>query len=382
VERPLAQGGINSRELSFGDIVYTVAKRQDEADIRRLLAENATDGWIRLSFEREPDAFAAQAIMGPHRGIVIARDGHGELVGMCEWSARDCYVDGEIRLMAYLGGLRVVPRHRHRLSIVKNGFEAVRRLLHGKSGTPYALTSIASGNSAALRLLGANLPGMPRYVALDSFSTFALRPKPARRSAFRIERAGTDDLALIVAHLARSHRRYQFAPAWSVHDFVHGDRCRGLRAEDFMIVRRGPGLAGCVALWDQSAFKQTTVRGYSAGIGGLLPLLNLGGRIMGLPHLPAAGQPLRQIYLSHLAVADDDADLFSALIDAGLAEADARGFSLALTGLATRHPLAAALIRRHRPFEYRALLHLVDWSDGAHSPRPDARIPHVEIAVL
>jgi len=48
---------------------------------------------------------------------------------MCEWSARECFIDGEPRLLAYLGALRVAPRYRHRLSVLKGGFTAVQHLL-------------------------------------------------------------------------------------------------------------------------------------------------------------------------------------------------------------------------------------------------------------
>jgi hypothetical protein len=384
LERTSHQGGVGGSTFILGDLVYAVAGREAEACVRRLLADTPTDGWIRLSLEREPDAFAAPAVMGRCHGTIIARDTRsGEPVGMCEWSARESYVDGEVQLLAYLGALRVAPPYRHRIRVIKGGFEAVRRLLHGKSATAYALTAIAAENTAALRLLGANLPGMPRYQALESFSTFALRPRPATAAAGRVERASARDLPAIAVRLARSYRDTQFAPAWSARDLADPVRCRGLRAEDFLVVRHGPGLAGCVALWDQSAFKQTIVRGYAGRLGSLRPLVNLAGGIIGLPRLPAVGEPLRQVYLSHLAVEGDDAGLFRALIDAGLAQARGRGFALALTGLASRHPLAAVLKRHYRPREYRALLHLVQWDDRhACAAAVSSRMPHVEIAVL
>jgi len=384
LERTFAQGGISGRKLVLGELVYAVAGRDDDSDIRRLLADNATDGWIRLSLEREPAPVAAGAVMGRHHGIVIARHRRGgEPVGLCEWSARESYVDGDVQLLAYLGLLRVAPPYRHQLGVIKGGFEAVRRLLHRQSATPYALTAIAAENATALRLLGANLPGMPCYRALEAFSTFALRPRPAIAAAVRVERAAKDDLPAIAVRLARSYRDYQFAPAWSARDLADPVLCKGLRGEDFLVVRHGPGIAGCVALWDQSAFRQTIVRGYAGWLAACRPLANLAGRMIGLPRLPAAGEPLRQVYLSHLAVEGNDTGLFRALIDAGLAQAHRRGFPLALTGLASRHPLAAVLNRHYRPREYRALLHVVNWDDGrAAAAAIGARIPHVEIAVL
>jgi hypothetical protein len=381
LERIVAQGSV-SHGLVRGDIAFAVARRDDDADLRRLLRDNATDGWIRLALAREPDAFAAAAVMGPHHGYIIARDRPTrDLVGMCEWSARESFIDGEPRLLAYLGALRVAPQYRHRLGVLKGGFEAVHRLLHHPQATSYALTVIAAENTSALRLLGANLPGMPSYRPLEAFSTFALRPRAG--GAFGdIEHACAEDLPAIAVRLARSYREYQFAPVWHARDLADPARCPGLKPEDFLVVRRGPGIAACVALWDQSAFKQTIVSGYAGRLGWLRPLANLAAPLTKTPRLPAAGEPLRQVYLSHLAVENNDEPTFCALIAAALAEARRRRFELALLGLAARHPLAQAVNRTWRPREYRALLHLVQWSRHEAAAMPAPRLPHVEIAVL
>ena len=383
MDRSVAQGGVSGHELVFGDLVFKVARRDDDADLRRLLRDNATDGWIRLALTREPDAFAAARTMSPHHGYVIARNRQTqEAVGMCEWSARESFIDGEPRLLAYLGALRIAPRYRHRVGVLKGGFAAVHGLLHHERATAYALTAIAAENHAALRLLGAKLPGMPTYHPLEAFSTFALRPRPASLAAF-VERASAEDLPAIVVCLARSYRALQFAPVWRARDLGDPDRCRDLKPEDFLVVRRGPGIAACVALWDQNGFKQTMICGYAGWLRWARRLVNLAAPLLAMPHLPAAGRCLRQIYLSLLAVEQNDEELFRALIDAALAEAHRRGFGLALVGLAKRHPLALVLRRSYRPREYQTLLHLVDWSKAREAAAlPDARLPHVEIAVL
>jgi hypothetical protein len=383
LERPVAQGGVSGRALVAGDIAFAVAQREDDADLRRLLRDNATDGWIRLALAREPDAFAAAAVMGPQHGYVIARHiPTREPVGMCEWSARESFIDGEPQFLAYLGALRVAPHYRHRLRVLKGGFEAVRRLLHHQHATSYALTMIGTENLGALRLLGSNLPGMPTYRRLEEFSTFALRPRHAPPRA-QVERAGPGDLSAIAVCLTRSYRQYQFAPIWRARDLADPKRCPGLRPEDFLIVRQGPGISACVALWDQSAFKQTVVSGYSGRLNWARPLVNLAAPVLGTPHLPAVGEHLHQVYLSHLAVDRNDAQLFRLLIGEALAEVHRRPPTLALVGLASRHPLAEVLRREHQPREYRTVLHLVRWTDqdaGMDMPAPG--LPHVEIAVL
>ena len=101
-----------------------------------------------------------------------------------------------------------------------------------------------------------------------------------------------------------------------------------------------------------------------------------------MPRLPAAGVPLRQVYLSHLAVEDDDAATFGLLLQAGMTLARRRGFEVALAGFATDHPFAGVL-RRRGATEYRSLLHLVHWPEAAPAAAAVAPgTPHPEIAVM
>ena len=112
----------------------------------------------------------------------------------------------------------------------------------------------------------------------------------------------------------------------------------------------------------------------------LLALMEIGP--MSMPWLPPPGSPLRQAYLSHVAVEDDDPTLFGALLRAGLARAQRRGFAVALVGLATGHPFAA-VAARHTVTRYRSLLHVVDWRrTAAAADTLPAQLPHPEIAVM
>ena len=61
--------------------------------------------------------------------------------------------------------------------------------------------------------------------------------------------------------------------------------------------------------------------GYPGLIGAVRPLANRVGALFGWPDLPPVGSPIRQVMLSHLAVADDSPEVFAALLDAALSEA-------------------------------------------------------------
>jgi hypothetical protein len=203
----------------------------------------------------------------------------------------------------------------------------------------------------------------------------------ARPFAAEVERATAADLPAIAILLQRVYRRYQFAPVWRASDLERLIVVVGLRIDDFLIVRRGPGVRACLAVWDQSAAKQTVVRGYAPWLRRLRPLVNVAAPLAALPHLPPVGAALRQAYLSHVAVEDDDVGIFRALLRAGLTRSRRRGCTLALIGLATGHPFADAVAQR-RGVRYRSLLHLVAWPDAPASLDHAPRLPHPEIAIM
>jgi hypothetical protein len=382
LERPVAQGDLRVRPPIPGHPVFAIATREDEADIRRLLRQNALDGWIRLSLEREPDAFAADFGLSHSHAFILARDpATGEVVGLCERSARDAYLDGEVRRLPYLGALRVAPGYRHRIRVLKGGFGAVRLLRQAPADLPFALTAISAGNTAARRVLCAGLAGMPDYRPFGEMLTFALRtaisPTPPG-----VEPATREDIPAIAVLLQRAYRRYQLAPVWRAADLEHLLANGGLRIGDILVVRRGPGVRACLVVWDQSCAKQAVVRGYAPWLRRLRPLINLAAPLACMPRLPPAGSPLRQAYLSHVAVEDDDPTMFRALLAAGSAHARRRGLPVALIGFATGHPFAAVM-ERQRAARYRSLLHLVHWRDACSTVEAILpRTPHPEIALL
>ncbi|HEV2844082.1 MAG TPA: hypothetical protein VG477_04480 [Thermoanaerobaculia bacterium] len=76
-------------------IVVEPATPEDDPELRRLLRDNPMDGEIRVSLEREPNAFLAAAVEGePHRTIVARLPGGG-IAGMGSRSVWNAFVNGE-----------------------------------------------------------------------------------------------------------------------------------------------------------------------------------------------------------------------------------------------------------------------------------------------
>ena len=191
------------------------------------------------------------------------------------------------------------------------------------------------------------------------------------------------DLEAIVACLTRNLSRYQLAPAWSEEDLRSDARTPDLSPSDFWVAERAGRVIGCVARWDQSGFKQTVVHGYSGALCLARPLVNLCAPLLGVPRLPAVGQPLPHAYLSHVAVDDDDVAVWLALAARAFDASVGAAWSYLTLAFAEGHPLLAPTRRAFKTLQYWSVIYVVYWEDGADAAaRLDARVPHPELAIL
>lgn len=366
-----------------GDLVLELARAEHDDVLRRLLRDNPIPGWVQLSFEREPSYFSAATIEGDNDTVLAREAAGGRVVGMFSRSVHEAYLDGRPRRLGYLGQLRVDQALRGRFRRLRQGYDACRRLRRDGE-VPFDLTSIVEANHRVRKVLTANLPGMPTYQELEPFSTLVLPCRAARGGrpprGLAVEHGGTRRLGDVARHLQRTYARYQCAPRWT-EEALASERCRGLTADDFFLALAGGSLVGCLALWDQRSFKQTIVRGYEPRLARVRSLLNVAASLVGYPRIPPVGAALRSAYLSHVAV--DDLDVLAALVQQALCEAARRGYECLVLGFSCRNPLLALVKRRFRCLEYRSILYLVHWEDGAQAVRAlDGRIAHVEVATL
>jgi hypothetical protein len=213
--------------------------------------------------------------------------------------------------------------------------------------------------------------------------TMALPRARGRRfrvsTGIEIRRGSVELLQDIVSCLDRNGRRYQFTPRWTIEDLLSATRTPGLEPRDFLVAIAGGRVAGCAATWDQRAFKQVVVRGYSRRLARWRRVVNLAGPWAGVSALPAVGRPLEFVYLSHVAVDDDRPDVAAALISEARHRLPA-DVNYIITAFAEGSRMLAAA-GRHRT--YRSELYLACWADGQHLVESiDTRLPHPEVAIL
>lgn len=352
-----------------------LAAEDDDADLRRLLRENALPGEIALSYEREPSYWAARGIDGSFHQTLIFRAGEGRAVGMGRRSVRTLYVNGAAQPVGYMSQMRVDHHYAWGMALPRalaQGWRFYRRL-HEDGRTPYYLVSLVAGDSVAWRMMTLGLSDWPTLHPVGGLLTYGIRVHRARAMprlarGIGLRRATAADRGAIAECLARNGQRRQFSPVWAASELGCVNATPGLAMPDFWIAEQGSDVIGTLARWNQRDFKQQIVRGYEERLLIVRPFVNLAAKLGLAPRLPAVGEQVRLSFASHLAVDNDDAQVASALLAAVYNDAVSAGDDYLMLGLDSEHSFTQ-LARRYRRVVYATQLFLAAWDEDVEAAR-------------
>ncbi|HKI62812.1 MAG TPA: hypothetical protein VKA31_11010 [Mariprofundaceae bacterium] len=345
-------------------IRFEAATEADDKELRALLRDNDMPSWVNMSLQREPSFFAGMNQV-TRDYAVIARD-DGQAIGMYTCSQQSVHFNGDSCTLGYLGGLRVIPSHRNRIRILRDGYASIARLVAAGS-LPFWFTSVARGNSPARRLLEAGLPGMPRYYPANELFTFALPVSQGRRINLWRQATEADIPGMIDFH-NREASKFQFATVLSEAWIRH------IGLQHFLVYGE-QDIRACLAIWNQSAFKQVIAKSYRPPLQAIRPLYNAFATMARRVRLPAIGQPFSQTFLAFATFADSAMPLAVELLRDALSQCSSEA---AIIALHDRHPLMAELAR-FKPFVYRTRIYAVSFADA---PAMDGRPAQPEAALL
>lgn len=371
---------------------FELAKRTDDAGLRRLMAGTPMLGDVTLTFEREPNFFRGNRVYGRDCQTIVCRDQeYGEIVGAGTRSSRLLYVDGIPTRIGYLGGLRFASRVRG-AGLLARGFRFLKDLHDAQADPPaFYLTTIAEGNEAAERALTTGRAGLPFYHPLGSLSTFALAKRRLRRMHVEMDSAANDKLIVCslaelpdfdawLAFLNEINARRAFSPVYEPSDFdARTGTFLDLDFKSIVVIRRDDRIVATAGIWNQSSFRQTVVRNYRMPIRLTRPLLNAAALLTGSVTMPPIGKAISAAYVSSLAVRDDNRFLMRRLLHE-LAERCAP--QNLLLGLCDRDPLLAScwILSRLR---YRTNLYAVNWDPPSRFPVDQSTKPfYLELGCL
>jgi hypothetical protein len=377
--------------VSLSRFETRLATRADEPELRALMRRLVIPGDISIAFEREPDFFAACRIHGDVQ-VALARDRQrGGIVGFGTRSIAPAFVNGVPREVGYLADLRLDPAYRNG-TLVARGYRLLRQM-HADRRVELYTTVIFATNRVALATIATGRAGLPRYhdmgvVHCPGINSHGLwrssRRRPGKNDGCDCAeiRGGTREmLDEMVDCLNRNNSRRQFAPVHSVRDFEPGGRWTDLTPGDFHVAFRDRRIVGVAAVWDQRRFKQTRIIGYEPHLGAALPLVNAWRRLTGGARYARAGEYLRYACLAFIAVDDDDEDVFRGLLRSAYQSQRGSDRLYLMVALHERDPWLR-VVREYSITPFQARLFCVTFADGDEAAALDARIPHVEAALL
>ncbi|MCW8932348.1 MAG: hypothetical protein OQL19_19200 [Gammaproteobacteria bacterium] len=367
--------------VHYKEVIFRKAQAIDNIHLRNILSQNEMESWIKLSFEREPDYFAADNLMGESYSILVYKENNPkEIMGMYSCSFLPVRINGNPQYLGYLGGLRIVKEYRNKLRYVKNGYDSIARLIPDNSSLNWWFTSIASDNKPAKKLLEAGLKGLPVYSSIGEIKTLAISANQAKKSGI-LQAVSHKEINELIAFYTKQTIDYQFAPILTEQWLIQLNGKKGLSIEDFYVVRQQGVIVACLALWDQRSFKQTRVKGYQFPLNKIRPLYNLFAAMTKRTPLPQVGDKLEQIYLAFVACDQQSEEQFVLILQDVLYKIKERNANMAVVGLSMENPLLALIEKYFHSHSYQTCIETVSWTKQ-EQPDLNSKSVQPEVALL
>ena len=363
---------------------YALATHEDDAALRARMAEDWLHGDITVSFRREPCFFYGSGVQGKQAQVIKCVDSDtNKLIGLGSRLVNDAFINGKKQRIGYLADLRTHPDYRGGTALVR-GYRYLRKL-HVADPLPLYYSMILEENRAALQVLTKARCDLPLYRDVGRFLTPAIYLDVPRRSVsvegISFRRANTQDLQQVFDFMAARAPDKQFAPALTVTD-MHTARLRGLSADDVFLALRGDRIVGTIAAWDQTAFRQTCVERYNAGLWMMRPIYNALSRFTAFKPLPPPGDMVPYFYLAFINIEGNDPLLFRGLLRFVYNNRRKGRWNYFIAGLHEFDPLSQVLLE-YRRIDVAGRLFAVHYpEDRAMYEQLDSRIPYVEIAMI
>ncbi|MDO8659832.1 MAG: hypothetical protein Q7K54_04520 [Candidatus Parcubacteria bacterium] len=365
----------------MGDFKYKIAEKKHDRALRKLLHDNPIVGSISIAFENEPSYFLSSLVGNEFSETIICEDEENQkVVALLTKSIKNAYINGIENKVGYLNNLRVDKKYRGR-KVVSNAWNLFHEV-HQRGGVPYYLTSIIKDNHNAKRALLSKKTGKPQFIKIGDYTTFVINLYKKKRElvgGLEVARASADDLDEIIDCLNRNGRKKQFYPCYKKEDFINSQKLRDFRIQDFFIAKKKNRIVGVVGAWNQIGFKQVVVKEYRNGMKIFKPFYNFCAKIFSFSPLPEINHSFNCLYLSFIAVDDNDKDIFRAIIRRIYNRFLGKQYSYLTLGLANNDFLSD-VAREFFSIKYESEIYLVTYKEREDELKN--LIPYIELATL
>lgn len=362
-------------------IAYKIASSEDDDGLRFILQNTPMDGWIQVTFEREPSFFKSDHLFGETIAVIAHQEkAPQELVGMYTMTNMPVHINGNQEWVGYLGGLRVLKKHRNKIRALIGGFESINQLLNSDFAQSYWFTSLAKDNASARRILEAGIKGLPIYRPVSDMQTLFFPTKIGKNMGL-LKPVKKDEVSELVGFYNRQAAQYQFSPALSEAWLMNLSGNTGITIDDFFILKKNNEILGCLAIWDQRKVKQTVVKGYKPPYKSIRILYNIYAKFANKLILPESGEMIEQVYLSFFALDSTIDHLAVDILREALFKSAQKNADIATLGLSTSNPMLKLIKSKFPVQTYHTCIEAVAWQ-AEDIVSLDSRPAQPEVAFL
>ena len=335
---------MNSRNDRFE---YRLATPEDSKQILEIYESGSFSGNVSVLYTRRPDPYESLMSEGENAVILVMRDKVEDkicAVGCCV--VRKAYINGEVKSIGYLTGLKIHPAYQRRMPHIAHTYEYLYQQTRDQVQMYY--TTILKENIIAQSMLEKRRKGMPLYNYIGEYTVYCFRTGVKQKSRGHIFEKG--NMTGVSEFYDYHMKSFNLSP---VSMDLHG-----LKKQDIYTLRDVEGniIAAC-AVWNQQSYKQYVITGYG-GIYKYLKKVPL--RILGYPSLPKENIPVNYASITMLCVKDNNLELAEYFMKK-VAESS-KEYDFLMAGLFESHPLNPIFIRvKH--IKYQSKLYTVHWEN-------------------
>ena len=324
----------------------SIAEPTDAMGLQRVFDDGDFKGGISVKFSREPDPYRSFQNDGEHIVLPIVKDTQTkEIFGLGGCVIRQEYVNGVLRNVGYLAGLKFLKNHQRRINCIVPAYKLIEE--RTAEHNPFYYTTILESNEAAIKMLEKRRNNMPPYIFIGKYTVLCIATgSKISRCKYDLKRGHSDSVS---SFYKENLPKYNLSPK--------SEWLYGLKNDDFYHLRSPDGeiLAVC-ALWNQQSYKQYTISGYS----GIYRILSrIPTRWFGYPKMPKSGTSANYASVAAFVIKDDDPDIARLFLKMVLHEAAA--YEFVMLGLFENHPLMGTASKL-KHIKYQSRLYAVDYA--------------------
>lgn len=295
-----------------------------------LIESNSAKGNIELIYTRRPNAYLSYAKEGESK-IGLVKDDEGNILLQIACIVHNYYINGEIRRVAYVGGIRKKKDYNG----ILNWKDISDFVMQTKCDIFYC--SFLDDNKAALNIFSKKRKFIPEIFPVCHYTTYIINPdaikKPTSKNAEYIFRPISEsDLKDVYLFLEEESRRYNFAS--KTEDLFM--QFPGLSISDCYILEDKGVILAFGALWNQKDYKQYIVTRYS-GYMKFFKSFSKITEIMGYIPIPKENEILNFPTLTMFYSKDNDSDYYNLFLYE-IAKEIKINYKMFIIGMSKGHP--------------------------------------------